>query len=103
MPQEQKKTREFYTQDSTSLSLETLMALQKMLENGLPPSEEETNPVSPLEVRVSSGHSRRSPWSDAIQKAFWSVRCFFGDLAYKLYLGLVRKKPVDGKSARGSG
>jgi hypothetical protein len=104
MFEKREKTPEFHPKDCPP-SLEAIMALQKMLEDGLLDQLDESNEAPPLAVRpsVDSDRAGRTRPSNAVQNAPRTLRCFFRDLARKLYLALGRKKPIGGKSARGSG
>jgi hypothetical protein len=85
-------------------SLEAVMALQKMLEDGLLDQLEQTHEAPALEARSSvdgaDDHTRRTWQAGTVQNTSWTVGRFFRDLAHKLY---YRKKPIGGKSASGSG
>jgi len=96
---------EFHPKDGARPSLEAIMALQKMLEDGLLDQSDETNEPQPLEVRPSMDRAGRTRQVEVVESAsaFRTVHCFFRDLAHKLCLIFGRKKPVGGKSASGSG
>jgi hypothetical protein len=105
MFEKREKTSEFQPKDGARPSLEAIMALQKMLEDGRLDQLDETDEAPPLEVRPSMDSDRagRTRQADAVQSAPRMIGRFFSDLAHRLSLALGRKKPIGGKSARGSG
>ena len=103
MLEKREKTSEFQPKNGARPSLEAIMALQKMLEDGLLDQLNETDEAPPLEVRPSIDRAGRTRQADAVQNTPGTIRCFLRDLAHRLSLALGRKKPIGGKSARGSG
>ncbi len=103
MFEKRKKTFESPPNNGIQPSLEAVMALQKMLEDGLLDRLDEIDEPPPPEVHPSIDRAGRTRQADAVQNAPRTIRCFFRDLALRLYLMLGRKKPLGGKSARGSG
>jgi hypothetical protein len=105
MFEKREKMPEFHPKDCARPSLEAIMALQKMLEDGLLDQLDETNEAPPIEVRPSMDRAGRPLQVEVVESAsaFRTVRCFFRDLAHKLCLAFGRKKPIGGKSASGSG
>lgn len=105
MFEKREKMPEFHPKDCARPSLEAIMALQKMLEDGLLDQLDETNEVQPLELRPSMDRAGRTRQAEVVEgaSAFRSVHCFFRDLAHKLCLAFGRKKPIGGKSASRSG
>ena len=94
---------ELHPKDRAQPSLEAIMALQKMLEDGLLDQLDETNEALPLEVRPAMDRAGRTRQAESVENASRTVRCFFRDLAHKLCLAFGRNKPIGGKSASGSG
>jgi hypothetical protein len=103
MFEKREKTSEFQPKNGARPSLEAIMALQKMLEDGLLDQLNESDEAPPLEVRPSIDRAGSTRQADAVQNTPGTIRCFFRDLAHRLSLALGRKKPIGGKSARGSG
>jgi len=85
--------------DRTRPSLEAVMALQKMLEDGLLDQLDDSNEAPPLEARPPVDRPGLTRLADANRSVFQAVCCFFRDLAHRLYFKPVRKKPTGGKSA----
>jgi hypothetical protein len=103
MFEKREKTLELHPKAGAQPSLEAIMALQKMLEDGLLDQLNEANEAPPPEVRPSMDRAGRTRPAAAVQSAPGTIRCFFRDLAHRLCSALGRKKPIGGKSARGSG
>jgi hypothetical protein len=99
------KTPAFPQKNCSRPSLEAVMALQKMFEEGrLEELHEasESAEAPPLEVRspLTRGKPERS-FDDGAQG--WTVRGFFRNLAESLELIPRRKQPIGGRSASGNG
>jgi len=104
MFEKHEKTPEFGPKDGPRPSLEAIMALQKMLEDGLLDQVAEAVETPALELQPSmdraderAGNTRQA---GAAQNTSWSVGRFFRDLVHKLF---DRKRSIGGKSATGSG
>jgi hypothetical protein len=92
-----------FSKNCSPPSLEAIMALQKMLEDGLLDHLDKI-PETPRPVVLPViDRAARARLDNADQSVFQTVRCFFRDLAYKLHIMPARKKPTGGKSARGIG
>lgn len=94
---------EFHLKDCAQPSLEAIMALQKMLEDGLLDHLDEIPEASQPVVLPAIDRAGHAHLDTADQSIFQTVRCFIRDLAYKLHLMPARKKPTGGKSAHGIG
>lgn len=102
MFEEQKKTPEF----QPCPPLDTIIALQKMLEYGLPhPVEEEADPLPRPALYVYTPYlpySRQSRWFRVVQEFFQNAGYAFERSTRNFYLGFWQKKSVGGRSATGS-
>jgi hypothetical protein len=104
MFEKREKTPAFPPTNRTQPSLEAVMALQKMFEEGrLEQLEEasENSEAPPLEVRSPIGRAEAMRHPDAVQSVPWTIGGFFRNLAQKLHL--TRKRPIGGRSASGNG
>jgi len=103
MSENREKMPEFRPGNCARPSLEAVMALQKMLEDGLLDQLDESNEAPPPEVRPAMDRARRTRLADAVQDASRAIRCFFRNLAHKFHWTPGRKEPIGGKSASGNG
>ncbi len=94
---------EFHPKDCPRPSLEAIMALQKMLEDGLLDHLDEIPETPPPVTSSAIDRAARTRLDNADQSVFQTVRCFIRDLACKLHLMPARKKPTGGRSAHGIG
>ncbi len=103
MFEEREEVPEFNPKNCPQPSLEAIMALQKMLEDGLLDHQDEIPETPPPVVLPAIDRAARARLDNAEQSVFQTVRCFIRDLAHKLHLMPARKKPTGGRSARGIG
>jgi hypothetical protein len=103
MFEKREEVPEFHPKDCAQPSLEAIMALQKMLEDGLLDHLDEIPEAPPPVVLPVIDRVGRARLDNTDQSIFQTVRCVIRDLAYKLHLMPARKKPTGGKSARGIG
>jgi hypothetical protein len=103
MFEKREEVPEFHPKGCAQPSLEAIMALQKMLEDGLLDHLDEIPETPPPVVLPAIDRAARARLDNADQSVFQTVRCFIRDLAYKLHLMPARKKPTGGKSAHGIG
>jgi hypothetical protein len=103
MFEKREEVPEFHPKDCAQPSLEAIMALQKMLEDGLLDQLDEIPETPPSVVHPAIDRAARARLDNADRSIFQTVCCFIRDLAYKLHLVPARKKPTGGKSAHGIG